>query len=71
MSEEQQMPEYKQGDNVRLTVELRDQNGVKGGAGSVPLRSPDVARRSHRLLPTAGSLIADAYCQDPAFGYSP
>ena len=28
MSEEQQMPEYKQGDNVRLTVELRDQNGV-------------------------------------------
>jgi hypothetical protein len=22
------MPEYKQGDNVRLTVELRDQNGV-------------------------------------------
>ena len=28
MSEEQQMPEYKQGDSVRLTVELRDQNGV-------------------------------------------
>lgn len=28
MSEEQQMPEYKQGDNVRLTVELQDQNGV-------------------------------------------
>jgi hypothetical protein len=28
VSEEQQMPEYKQGDNVRLTVELRDQNGV-------------------------------------------
>jgi len=28
MSEEQQMPEYKQGDTVRLTVELRDQNGV-------------------------------------------
>ena len=28
MSEEQKMPEYKQGDNVRLTVELRDQNGV-------------------------------------------
>ena len=28
MSEEQQMPQYKQGDNVRLTVELRDQNGV-------------------------------------------
>ena len=28
MSEEQQMPEYKQGDYVRLTVELRDQNGV-------------------------------------------
>jgi hypothetical protein len=29
VSEEQQMPEYKQGDNVRLTVELRDQNGVE------------------------------------------
>jgi hypothetical protein len=28
VSEEQQMPEYKQSDNVRLTVELRDQNGV-------------------------------------------
>jgi hypothetical protein len=28
VSEEQQMPEYKQGENVRLTVELRDQNGV-------------------------------------------
>jgi hypothetical protein len=28
VSEEQQMPQYKQGDNVRLTVELRDQNGV-------------------------------------------
>jgi hypothetical protein len=28
VSEQQQMPLYKQGDNVRLTVELRDQNGV-------------------------------------------
>jgi hypothetical protein len=28
VSEQQQMPQYKQGENVRLTVELRDQNGV-------------------------------------------
>jgi hypothetical protein len=28
VSEQQQMPQYIQGDNVRLTVELRDQNGV-------------------------------------------
>ena len=28
MSEQQRMPQYKQGDIVRLTVELRDQNSV-------------------------------------------
>ena len=50
MSEEQQMPEYKQGDNVRLTVELRDQNGVEQVDAWVVLQgssSDDLHRELH------------------------
>jgi hypothetical protein len=50
VSEEQQMPEYKQGDNVRLTVELRDQNGVEQVDAWVILQgssSDDLHRELH------------------------
>jgi hypothetical protein len=50
VSEEQPMPEYKQGDNVRLTVELRDQNGVGQVDALVVLQgssSDDLHRELH------------------------
>ncbi len=50
MSEGRQMPEYKQGDNVRLTVELRDQNGVGQVDALVVLQgssSDDLHRELH------------------------
>ena len=74
MSEEQQMPEYKQGDNVRLTVELQDQNGVgqvdalvvlQGSSSDDPHRElhltgwPEGHPRSGRTPPEAGGGCAD------------
>ena len=43
MSEEQQMPEYKQGDNVRLTVELRDRHLMTPPAKSGHKADTDLA----------------------------
>jgi hypothetical protein len=53
MSEEQQMPEYKQGDNVRLTVELRDQNGV-GQVGALVVLQGSSSGDPHRELHLTG-----------------
>jgi hypothetical protein len=39
--EEQQLPEYRQGDTVRLTVELRDENGVGGANAWAILQGSD------------------------------